>query len=134
MSESETMAESFTLTKENVAAMLALLGKAENTPGMSPTGLIMMDNLKQNLSILFDRLERTKSEFAMVRIGNKITLDDTYWEYAKIPKDGKTTKALALVNFLSSLQQASSKQPMKLIFSDETTTDFEFVVKMGYSS
>ena len=103
----KSLAENFILTKENLAAMLALIGKAEQEKGMSATGTMMLFHLKNNLQLLFDIIERRELDFGVVRVGGVEGLDDTYFEYAKIPKEGKTSKTRAIADVLNTIQQAA---------------------------
>lgn len=120
-----TLNESFSLTQENVATILALLGKAKKEQ-KSPTALVMLENLSQNLSIFFDRMIKSESGMAYIKVA-RTTADDRRFEYGKIVKDGKMTKALAIATFLNFLQQDGTHDLVELIYAGENDTHFEVI-------
>jgi len=126
----KTLAENFTLTKENLAAMLALIGKAEQEKNVSATGTMMLFHLKENLKLLFDRIEGRGLDFGVVRVGGAEGLDDTMFEYAKIPKEGKTSKARAIAGMLNTIQQgAGTSSQIDIIYESENDYEYELVVR-----
>lgn len=122
--------ESFPMTKEHIASILALIGKAEATPGMSPTGIMMMSNLKENMSILFDKIERSHLDFATIHLGNPIGLEEIHWEYAKVPKDGKMSKLQAIGQIINAIQHQYSHHIITIELSEENTREFEVLLKI----
>jgi len=119
------------LTKANLAAMLALIGKAEQDNKTSATGTMMLFDLKENLKLLFDIIERRELDFGVVRVGGTEGLDDTYFEYAKIPKEGKTSKARAIAGVLNTIQQAAgSRADVEVVYNNENDYEYEVVVRV----
>jgi len=123
----KTLNQSFGLTQENVAAILALIGKAEQEQ-KSPTALTMLSALKQNFGIVFDTMITNGNQWLLCRVGKKVS-DDVTFEYCKLPKTGKTTKALATASYLNFLQQDSVHCDLEIVLAEEESTHFEFVVK-----
>ncbi len=129
--DQKVFAETFPLTKADLAAMLALLGKHGDDPTMSPTGKIMFDRLKHNLKLTFDKLEQMGKDFATVRIDGGNQMGDVYWEYAKVPKDGQISKLQAIAAIINRIQEAAGTSNVHIAYTDETSTDFEFLVQVG---
>ncbi len=127
----KTLAENFTLTKENLAAMLALIGKAETEKGISATGTMMLFHLKENIKLLFDIIERRGLDFGVVRVGGVEGLDDTNFEYAKIPKEGKMSKARAIAGMLNTIQQGvGTGYTIDIVYQSENDFEYELVVRV----
>jgi hypothetical protein len=129
MSE-RSVGETMSLTKENIAAMLAIIGKEEaNTK--SPTAIVMLSALKDNLKILFDKLHGREMDFCLVRMGNAIQQDDAYIEYGKIAKISGLTKTKACAQFMSTVQQYAGRKHLDLVLMEDGPEFFEFVVKVN---
>lgn len=126
----KSVGETLALSKENIAAMLAIIGKEEQNSS-SPTAIVMLSNLKENLKILFEKLCRTELDLCFVRMGNAIQQDDAYIEYGKIKKIDGITKTLACAQFMSSIQQNCGRKHIDLVTSEEGPEFFEFVVKVN---
>ena len=125
----KSLGEICTLTTENLAAMLALIGK-EQANTSSPTATIMLTNLKINLQLLFDKLIAREGKFVTVRLGFGVQLDDHWFEYAVIQKGPGITKLTALAATLNTLQQQFDNKHVKLIESDEGPNGYEFVFEV----
>lgn len=125
----ETFGETFPITKENIAAMLALIGKEEQNTS-SPTAIVMLSNLKDNLKILFEKICRKELEFAMVRLGKGVQLDAVFYEYAKVGKETKVSKVEALANCLNVIQQTHGNRHLNVIAQDESSEAFEFLIEV----
>ena len=123
----KSFGETMSLTKENIAAMLAIVGKEEQNI-TSPTAIVMLSGLKENLKILFDKLCTKELDFCLVRMGKIIYLDDNYFEYAKIEKMPGITKTLALANVLNGIQQSVGSKHLEVISQVEGPEFFEFLV------
>lgn len=123
----KTLNQSFGLTQENIAAILALIGKAEQEQ-KSPTALTMLSALKRNFGIVFDTMITNGNQWLICRVGKKVS-DDVSFEYGKLPKTGNTTKALATASYLNFLQQDSVHSDLEIVLAEEESTHFEFVVK-----
>lgn len=121
----ESLNEYIPLTKENLATMLALLGKAKQET-KSPTAIVMLEGLEHNLKIMFDRMHRNERDFALLRIAQRVN-DDRFFEYGRVPK-GRTTFSMALAGFLNVVQQQNTHCQVELIHSREESTFFEFIV------
>lgn len=122
--------ESFSLTKENIAAILAIIGKEEQNT-KSPTAIVMLGSLKDNLQLLFNKIHQRKLDFCMVRMGNAIQQDDAYIEYGKIGKMQGLTKTAACASFMSTIQQHSGRKHIDLVLEEEGPEFYEFVVKVN---
>jgi len=120
-----TLNETFSLTTENAATILALLGRAKKEQ-KSPTATVMLEGLHRNFSIIFDRMMSSESQMAYLKIARTVS-DDKIFEYGKIVKDGKMTKMLALASFLNFLQQEGVHDHVELVDSGESDRHFEFV-------
>jgi hypothetical protein len=125
----KSFGESTILTKENIAAMLALIGKEEKALS-SPTAIVMLSNLKQNLKVLFDKLCQRELDFCFLRMGGSVSMDDQYVEYARIDKLPKMTKTFALAQYLSTIQQYAGRNHIELVSEEESPEYFEFVVSV----
>ncbi len=123
----KSFGETTTLSKENIAAILAVIGKEEKNT-TSPTAIVMLSNLKATMKIVFDKLCQRDADFCMLRFGGSISMDDQYVEYGKIDKIPGLTKSFALAQYLSTIQQHAGRNHMKVISSEETPAGFEFVV------
>jgi len=123
-----TLNETFSLTQENVATIIALLGKAKKEQ-RSPTALVMLENLSQNLSIFFDRMIKSDAAMAYIKVARTVA-DDRRFEYGKIVKDGRMTKALAIATFLNFLQQDGTHDEVELIYAGENDTHFEIIARV----
>jgi hypothetical protein len=123
----KSFGESMMITKENIAALLALIGKEEKN-STSPVALVMMSDLKVNLKVLFEKLCRNELDFCMVRMGKTVNMDDNYFEYGKIKKIPGVTKTLALCNFLNSIQQNATAKHIEVMTSEEGPEYYEFLV------
>jgi len=126
----KSLGETCSISTENLAAMLALIGKEEQNAKSSPTATIMLGNLKGNLQILFDKLISRNGKFVTVRLGAGVQLDDHWFEYAIIAKGQGITKLTALGSVLNSLQQQFNTKFMKVISTDEGPTGYEFVIEV----
>jgi len=125
----KSLGETCAITTENLAAMLALIGKAEGSS--SPTATIMLSNLKNNLQLLFDKLISRDGKFVTVRMGNGVQLDDHWFEYSIIPKAQGITKSIALASVLNSLQQQFMEHFMKVVSQDEGPQGYEFIIEVN---
>jgi len=123
-----TMSQSFSFSSENAATILALLGKAKKEE-RSPTAIVMLQNLHDNMSVLFNKMIRNETDIAIIRVAGP-TADDRKFEYAKILKDGNMTKCLALSSFLNFLQQNGVHDQIELMLAEESDRYFEFVVRV----
>jgi hypothetical protein len=121
-----TYAEHLDLSQENVAAILALIGKEEQNT-KSPTALVMLSKLKGNLKILFDKMHLTGREFAMVRLGGAVSMDRHCFEYGTVSKKNARTKTIAVAAFLNSVAQQHIHSEISLVTQDETAEAYEFV-------
>jgi len=129
--DQKVFAESFTLTKADLAAMLALVGKHLDDPTMSPTGKIMFDKLHYNLKLTFDKLELYHKDFAVVRVDGGNQMGDVSWEYAKVPKDGQLSKLQAIASIINLIQERVGTEHVQIAYTDETSTDWEFLIRTG---
>jgi len=129
--EQNVFAESFPLTKADLAAMLALVGKHLDDPTMSPTGKIMFDTLQHNLKLTFDKLEHLGKDFAVVRVDGGNQMGDVTWEYAKVPKDGQLSKLQAIASIINLIQERVGTDHIQIAYTDETSTDWEFLIRTG---
>lgn len=120
--------ETCAISKENMAAMLALIGKEKAAGIKSPTAIVMLEHLEGNLKIMFDKLCSRKLDFALVRMGNSVQLDDYFYEYGFVPKEPGMTKIKAMAQFLNTTQQQWNGKPLTIEGSDETSEGYEFVV------
>lgn len=125
----KSFGESTILTKENIAAMLALIGKEEKALS-SPTAIVMLSNLKQNLKTLFDKLCQRNFDFCFLRMGGSISMDDQYIEYGKVTKLPGMTQTFALAQYLSTIQQHAGRNHIELISKEESPEYYEFVVSV----
>lgn len=125
----KSLGETFPISTENIAAMLALIGKEEVTT-TSPTAIVMLTNLKRNLKILFDKLCNGNLDFAMVRIGKSITLDDNFYEYACVPKINGMSKTIALGNVLNTLRQTFPSKYLTVLSQEDGPGGYEFLVEV----
>ena len=126
----KSLGETCTLDTENIAAMLAIIGREEQSTS-SPTATIMLGNLKGNLKIIFDKLISRDSKFATIRLGGGVQLDEHWFEYALVPKTQGITKLIALSSVLNSLQQEFLAKELKVIATDEGPHGYEFVVEVN---
>jgi len=122
--------ETFALKKQDLASILALVGKAKQQAGLSPTGIIMLDDLKQTMQLLFDTMHRRDLDYAWVRMGMPMQIDDQYWEYVSIPKDGKHNKLQLFAQAINALQQTAGKKRLRISLQEETDTNFNFIVEV----
>lgn len=125
----KSLGETCTIDTENIAAMLALIGKEESNT-TSPTATVMLTHLKANLKILFDKMIARETKFVTVRLGSAVQLDDHWYEYAIVPKLGNVTKMTAMASVLNSLQQQFISKHLKMISSDEGPNGYEFVIEV----
>jgi hypothetical protein len=125
----KSLGETFPISTENIAAMLALIGKEEQNTS-SPTAIVMLSGLKNNLKILFDKLCSKKLDYAMVRLGKGIELDPVFFEYAAVPKMQGMSKTIALGNVMNTLQQTFGKKLLKVISQEESSQGYEFLVEV----
>lgn len=126
----KSVAEFTTLSKENIAAMLALIGKEEQNTS-SPTATVMLSNLKTNLKILFDKMLSFDYPFATVRLGQTCQLDDYYFEHALVPKTAGVTRLSAMASIMNSMVQSCQTNHIKLVAEDEGPHGYEFIFQMG---
>jgi len=119
-------AEHLDISQENIAAILALIGKEEQNT-KSPTALVMLGKLKSNMKTLFDRMHLTGREFAVIRLGGSTSMDRHCFEYGTISKRNATTKTIAMVAFLNSVAQQHLHSEVSLVAQDETAEAYEFV-------
>lgn len=122
----QTYAEHMDISQENVAAILALIGKEEQTT-TSPTALTMLGKLKGNLKILFNKMHTGGIEYAMIRLGGATGLDRHSFEYGSVSKKNARTKTIAMASFLNSVAQQHVHSEVSLVSSDETAEGYEFV-------
>ena len=122
----ETYAEHMDLSQENIAAMLAIIGKEKQTL-KSPSGLVMLDKLEANLRVLFNKMHLSGREFCMLRLGGQVGLDRHCFEYGTVSKRNARTKTLALVSFLNNVAQQHVHSDVSLVSQDETSDAYEFV-------
>lgn len=125
--DTKSFGETMSLTKENIATMLAIIGKEEKN-ATSPTAIVMLSGLKDNLKILFDKLCRKELDFCMIRMGRSIQMDDNCFEYAKIERLPGVTKTMALANFMNGIQQYAGSKHIEIISSEETPLAYEFLI------
>jgi len=122
--------ETFALKKQDLASILALIGKAKQQAGLSPTGIIMLDGLKETMQLLFDKMHLRDLDYAWVRMGSPMQIDDQYWEYISIPKDGKHNKLQLFAQAINSLQQTAGKKHLRVVLQEETDLQFNLVVEV----
>ena len=127
----ETFGETFPISKENIAAMLALIGKEQQST-TSPTAIVMLGNLKDNLKILFDKICNRELDFAMVRIGKGVQLDAVFYEYCRVGKDLGVSKTTALANTMNVLQQTHGSRHLHVISQEENPMAYEFLIEVRY--
>jgi len=126
----KSVGEFTSLSKENLAAILALIGKEEASTS-SPTAIVMLSTLKGNMKILFDKMISGDHDFATVRLGTPMTLDDYHFLHAVIPKQAGVTKLSALAGVLNSLVQENQAYKCKCIGEDQTADSYEFLIQVG---
>lgn len=126
---SETFGESFPITTDNVAAMLALIGKEESNT-TSPTAMVMLSNLKNNLKVLFDKMHQRHLDFALVRMGNSNQVDNNFFEHILVPKQQNVTKMLAMCQAMNTIQQSHGNRHIQIVGTDEGPQGYEFVFEV----
>jgi len=122
--------ETFPLKKQDLASILALIGKAKQQAGLSPTGIIMLDELKNTMQLLFDKMHHRDLDYAWVRMGSPMQIDNQYWEFISLPKDGKQTKLQLFSQALNAIQQTAGKKHLSVVMQEETSTHFDLVVEV----
>ncbi len=122
----QTYAEHMDLSQENIAAMLAIIGKEEQAT-TSPTALTMLSSLKGNLKVLFNKMHSSGRQFCMVRLGGQTALDRHSFEYGTVSKRNAQTKTMAMAAFLNNIAQTHLHSEVSLVSQDETAEAYEFV-------
>lgn len=122
--------ETFALKKQDLASILALIGKAKQQASLSPTGTIMLEDLGRTMQILFDKMHHRDLDYAWVRMGGPIQIDNQYFEFIRIPKDGKHSKMELFAQALSSLQQTAGNRHLRVVMQEETSKELELVVEV----
>jgi len=122
--------ETFALKKQDLASILALIGKAKQQAGLSPTGIIMLDGLKETMQLLFDKMHHRDLDYAWVRMGGPIQIDNQYWEFIRIPKDGKQSKLQLYAEAINSIQQTASHKQIRIVMEEESSTNLDLLVEV----